>query len=618
MKTEARKILKEYYGYENFREGQEKIIDAICEGKNVLGIMTTGAGKSICYQIPALIFEGLTIIISPLISLMKDQVDSLKLLGINAAYLNSTLTSDEYNKILFKISKKEIKILYISPERLENKYFLNFIKNIKISMLVVDEAHCVSQWGENFRQSYLKIANFTKYISQKNKIQILALTATATPKIKQDIIQKLEIINPFIYVDHFNRDNIFFKVVDNTKYGNENSNNKSEFNIFSKSNDDIEIDSKPFIRDYLSKSSGKSGIIYCSTRKAVEEIYNFLVALNKSVAKYHGGMGKEDRDDNQKKFLDDDVQIMVATNAFGMGINKSNIRFVIHANIPADLESYYQEAGRAGRDGGPAEAILIYNEKDRDVQRYLIEKEAEGKNEKYKEKKFKNFKKMLEYAELTSCYREFILKYFGEKMIRDYCGYCENCKKEKNIKDFSLEAKKIISGVGRAKESLGVSTLANMLIGKADTKMQHKGLDKLSTFGIMRENSQEWIESFINYMISEKYLIQSAGSFPVLKLGEKYKEILEDKLKVIRKNDEKIIFDYYENNLFKELNELRKEIARQENIAPYIIFSDMTLIEMAEKKPQNRWEMLKIKGIGNQKFINYGEKFLQRIKGREL
>ena len=592
MKSEALKILKEYYGYDNFREGQEKIIDAILEKKNVLGIMTTGAGKSVCYQIPALIFEGLSIIISPLISLMKDQVDSLRLIGIEASYLNSTLTSDEYNKILFKIKRGKIKLLYISPERLENKFFLNFIKTIKVSMVVVDEAHCVSQWGENFRRSYLKIADFVKYIAGEGQIQTLAFTATATPKIKVDIIEKLNIVNPFIYVDYFNRDNIYFKVVDNSG---------------------IDKDSKPSIINYLRKHKGKSGIIYCSTRKNVDDIYNYLVSLNRSVTKYHGGMTKEERDKNQKLFLDDDIEIMVATNAFGMGINKSNIRYVIHANIPADLESYYQEAGRAGRDGGPAEAILIYNEKDIAIQRFLMEKENHNKEDENYKKKEKKFNKMLEYAELKTCYREYILKYFGEKMIRNYCGYCENCKKEKNIKDFSLEAKKIISGVGRAKESLGISTLANMLMGKADTKMLNKGLDKISTFGIMREDKQEWIESFINYMISEKYLIQSAGSFPVLKLGKKYKDILNGNIKVIRKENEKIDFDYYENNLFKELNSLRKEISKQENIAPYIIFSDMTLIEMAEKKPRTRWDMLKIKGIGNQKFKSYGARFLERI-----
>ncbi|MDD7410850.1 DNA helicase RecQ [Fusobacterium gastrosuis] len=595
MKAEALRILKEYYGYENFREGQEKIIDAICNHRNVLGIMTTGAGKSICYQIPALIFNGLTLIISPLISLMKDQVDSLRTISIEAEYLNSTLSFEEVNKILFKIYKKKVKILYISPERLENSYFVNYIENIDVSMVVVDEAHCISQWGENFRKSYLKISDFIKFIDKENKILTLAFTATATPRIKNDIVQKLNMQKPFIFTDYFDRDNIYFKVVDNTIY------------------DDDLIDEKSFIKNYLLKNKGKSGIIYCSTRKNVEDIYNYIKnILGKSVTKYHAGLSKEQREQNQQDFLNDNIEIMVATNAFGMGINKSNIRYVIHANIPSDLENYYQEAGRAGRDGAPAEAILIYNKKDISTQRFLIENDS-SKDEEYNRRKLRKFQKMQEYAELQSCYREFILKYFGEKMIRDYCGHCENCKKEKDVKDFSLEAKKIISCVGRTKESLGISTLSNMLVGKADSKMLNKGLDKISTFGIMREESIEWIENFINYMILEKYLVQSAGSFPVLKLGEKYKDILEDRLKIIRKSDEKVNFDYFENDLFKNLIALRKEIANTEKIAPYIVFSDMTLIEMAEKKPLNRWEMLKIKGIGNQKFNNYGEKFLELI-----
>lgn len=596
MRTKALKILKEYYGYENFREGQEKIIDAVLNHRNVLGIMTTGAGKSICYQIPALIFEGLTIIISPLISLMKDQVDSLKTIGVNAEYLNSTLSSSEFNEILFKILRKKVKILYISPERLENKLFINYIKNVDVSMVVVDEAHCISQWGENFRKSYLKISDFIKKIDKNKNILTLAFTATATPRIKNDIVQKLNMSDPFIHTDYFDRDNIYFKVIDNTVYDN-----------------DL-IDEKAFIKNYLLKNRGKSGIIYCSTRKNVEDIYNFIKnSLGKSVTKYHAGLPKEEREKNQQDFLNDDIEIMVATNAFGMGINKSNIRYVIHANIPSDLENYYQEAGRAGRDGAPAEAILIYNKKDISTQRFLIDSDK-SKDDDYNRRLLRKFQKMLEYAELKTCYREFILKYFGEKMIRDYCGYCENCKKEKDIKDFSLEAKKVISCVGRTKESLGISTLSNMLIGKADSKMLNKGLHKISTFGIMRDKSLDWIEHFINYMLLEKYLIQSAGSFPVVKLGDRYKDILEDRLKIIRKSDEKVNFDYFENELFKQLNILRKEIAKTENIAPYIVFSDMTLIEMAEKKPLNRWEMLKIKGVGNQKFSNYGEKFLKLIQ----
>ncbi|PID67117.1 MAG: DNA helicase RecQ [Fusobacteriales bacterium] len=599
MKEEAKKILKEYYGYNNFRSGQEKIISAILDRKNVLGIMTTGAGKSICYQIPALIFEGLTLVVSPLISLMKDQVDSLKTVGIKAAYINSFLEKEDMNKILLQIIKKEIKILYISPERLENRFFVNFIlnNNIDVSMVVVDEAHCVSQWGENFRKSYLQIAKFIKRIDRKNNILTLAFTATATPQIQNDIINKLEIKKPYIHKDYFDRENLYFKVIQ-TLLPDE---------------DDLLNPDKVIIKDYLGKNVGKSGVIYCSTRKNVEEIYNFIKnSLKKNVVKYHGGLSKEEREKNQQDFLNDEVNIMVATNAFGMGINKSNIRFVIHANIPADIESYYQEAGRAGRDGVEAEALLIYNEKDISIQKFLIEKE--NRDEKYKNKKLRKLKKMIEYAELDeNCYREFILKYFGEKMIRDYCGYCENCKGEKNIKDYSIETKKIISCVGRAKESLGISTLCNVLVGRADSKMKNKKLDELSTFGIMSEIEVEWLEDFINYMISEKYLVQTAGSFPVIKLGEKYKDILNDKIKVIRKENEKVIFDYYENNLFKKLNMLRKEIAKAEGIAPYIVFSDLTLIEMAEKVPKTRWEMLKIKGVGNQKFKNYGEKFLSLI-----
>lgn len=595
MKKEALNILKKYFGYDNFREGQEKIIDAIFQKRNVLGIMTTGAGKSICYQIPALLFSGLTIIISPLISLMKDQVDSLKTSGIRAAYLNSTLDNDEYNKILFKISQKKIKILYISPERLENRYFINFIKNIEVSLVVVDEAHCISQWGENFRKSYLNISKFIKSIDKKNNIQTLALTATATPQIKNDIITKLEMDNAFVFTDYFDRDNIYFNVIDNSQL------------------DSDLIDEKSFIKNYLLKNPEKSGIIYCSTRKNVDELFNFVaLTLGKNATKYHAGLTKEEREKNQQDFLNDDKNIMIATNAFGMGINKSNIRFVIHANIPADLESYYQEAGRAGRDGAPSEAILIYNAKDVSTQKFLIDNDF-TQTEEHKSSRYKKLDLMVHYAELKTCYREYILKYFGEKFIRDYCGHCENCKKEKNIKDYSLEAKKIISCVGRTKGNLGVSTLINMLIGKADTKMLTKKLDKISTFGIMREYEPAWIENFINYMIIDKYLVQSAGSFPVLKLGDKYKEILNDKIKILRKTDEKINFDYFENSLFKELNVLRKEIANKEHIAPYIVFSDTTLIEMAEKKPKNRWEMLKIKGVGNQKFNNYGEKFLNII-----
>ena len=586
-------ILKEYFGYDSLRLGQKNIINKILNKEDVLGIMTTGSGKSICYQLPALIFDGLTIVISPLISLMKDQVDALKIISINAEYLNSSLEYDQYKRILNDIVNRKVKILYISPERLENQFFVNFLKKVKISMVVIDEAHCVSQWGDDFRKSYLNIANFRDEISKRNNIVTLALTATATSRVQKDIINKLKIANPFIYTDYINRENIFFQV---HKIGEGKYKSKEEF-----------------INEFILKNKEKSGIIYCSTRKKVEELSFYIEnILNLKALKYHAGLDAKEREKNQEIFLRDDIKIMVATNAFGMGINKSNIRYVVHYNIPKDVESYYQEAGRAGRDGLKSEAILLFDTKDISVQKFLIDQDVLNSKES-KIVKYKRLDQMINYCDTEDCYREYILKYFGEKIIRSYCGNCSNCLDQKDIKDYSIEAKKIISCVGRAKEKIGISTLTNMLIGRADSKMINMGLDKLSTFGIMSDVDHDWLENFIQYMLTEKYILQTAGSYPVVTLGEKYKDILDDKIKVIRKNDEKIHTDYFENELFKRLIDLRKKIADKENVKPYIIFSDITIIEMSEKKPRNRWEMIKINGIGNQKFMRYGELFLEEI-----
>jgi len=530
---------------------------------------------------------------------MKDQVDNLEDRGITSAITINGLLDEIQRKNAFeRLIDGTASLLYISPEQLRSNSIQNALLSRNIDRFVIDEAHCFSSWGHDFRVDYLYIGDFIKNLmkqkSGRNKIAISCFTATAKKQVIDDIRQyfkeKLNLSMQLFSTD-IERENLSYKV------------------LYKETEEEKYIE----LRDIIQAKNCPT-IVYASRTATTEELVQRLNRDGIYAKSFHGQMDVNEKVKNQDDFINNRVQVIVATSAFGMGVDKSDVKLVIHYDISNSLENYVQEAGRAGRDGGPAEAILIYNEKDRDIQRYLMEKEAEGKKDKnYLNKRLKNFNKMLEYTELKTCYREYILKYFGEKMIRNYCGYCENCKKEKNIKDFSLEAKKIISGVGRAKESLGISTLANMLMGKADTKMLNKGLDKISTFGIMREDKQEWIESFINYMISEKYLVQSAGSFPVLKLGEKYKDILNGNIKVIRKEDEKIDFDYYENDLFKELNSLRKEISKQENIAPYIIFSDMTLIEMAEKKPKNRWEMLKIKGIGNQKFKSYGERFLERI-----
>ncbi|MGL4997777.1 MAG: DNA helicase RecQ [Cetobacterium sp.] len=585
MKTKSKELLKTIYGYNHFRKGQDIILDYIISKNDILGVLPTGGGKSICYQIPALLYPNLTIVVSPLISLMKDQVDSLKYVGVRAGFLNSTLNREEYLNIISRIKNRDMKLLYIAPERLNNENFINFIKDIPISILAIDEAHCISQWGHDFRKSYLDIPRFLNKIKQRP--QILALTATATSKVREDIVQKLNLYKPKIYVDGFDRENITFKVKKN-------------------------VLPEAFISEYIKKNSKKSGIIYASTRKEVDNLYSYLLLKKANVGKYHAGLDEKERSEFQEKFLNDDIKIMIATNAFGMGINKSNVRYVIHRNIPKDLESYYQEAGRAGRDGAASEAILLFFEEDVSTQDFLIEQNKNSSLD-LKATKKKKLSRMIEYTSLEGCYREYILKYFGDKRIKNYCGNCGNCKNFKDIKSFTLDAQKVFSCIGRTKESVGISTLTNILIGKIDSKIERKEYFKLSTFNIMSSYKRVELEEFIYYLISENYLEQSAGSFPTLKLTSKAFEVLKNLKTVFRKSNEFITFDYFEDPLFEKLNELRKDIAQKEEVPPYIIFSDLTLIELAETKPKNRWEMLKVRGIGNQKFKNYGDLFLKTI-----
>ncbi|HAS79931.1 MAG TPA: DNA helicase RecQ [Fusobacteriaceae bacterium] len=582
MLKKAEKILFQYFGYKKFRANQEEIISFILDGRNLLGIIPTGSGKSICYQVPALLSPKLTIVISPLISLMKDQVDALKISNIPSAFINSSLSKEEYINIIKQLRRNKLKLLYIAPERLLNAKFVNLLTNLQIGMVAVDEAHCISQWGHDFRKSYLEIPKFIEKLNQD--IQITAFTATATPKVKQDIIELLEMTNPKIFVGGFDRKNLFFKVVKNE-------------------------DPESYLVDYLDLHKKAPGIIYASTRKEVDNLYAYLRLKHFSVGKYHAGLTDKERKDFQDKFITGDIRVMVATNAFGMGIDKSNVRFVIHRNIPKDIESYYQEAGRAGRDGGQAECILMFYPEDIGIQEFFIDMNKDLSTQ-LKKDKLKKLEKMVVYTEIKSCLREYTLKYFGDRRIKNYCGNCSNCLGLKDVENNTVDSQKVLSCIGRSKENVGIRMVLRLLLGETSDKILRKGLDKISTFGIFKGYNKNLLEEFINYLISEGYIDQTAGSYPVLKLNEKSFDVLNGNIKVLRRKNEVVSFDYYENPIFERLNEVRSEIAKKEGIAPYVLLSDVTLMELADKKPTNRWEMLKIKGIGNQKFENYGQYFL--------
>ena len=564
-------ILNKYYGYNSFRKGQYEIISNILRGRDSFCILPTGAGKSICYQIPALMFNGITIVISPLISLMKDQVDNLNSNGINARYINSTQKLEVSDEIIELCKKGEVKLLYIAPEKLENEFFKRKLRLLNISQIAIDEAHCVSMWGHDFRKSYGLIAEFIDNL--RIRPVVTAFTATATEVVRKDVINLLKLRNPYICIGSFDRENLEIKLY-------------------------IEEDKLELVKDIIREREGESGIIYCATRKEVDGLYYYLKDLGYDVLKYHGGLKDSEKEFYQDEFLNENSNVMIATNAFGMGIDKSNIRYIIHFTIPKNIEGYYQEIGRAGRDGLSAKCYLFFNRADIRTLEYLIYTTVQLNR---KEIEIKKLQQMIDFCETKECLRAFILRYFGEQNIREYCTNCSNCLSNDELRDYTIEAQKVLSCVYRSKERYGISVLIDVLRGMVGPKIINDKLNQLSTYGIMKDYSSKFIRDFIKVLIEYGYISLRQGTYSMLQLNEKSYKILKSDLKVVLKleadNEEKVL----NNMLFNKLKLWRRDIAIQEGVKPYIIFSDATLIELCNKLPQNEEELLEIRGMGEKK-----------------
>lgn len=581
--NKAMEILEKYFGYNSFREGQNEIISNILRGRDSLCIMPTGGGKSICYQIPALIFNGITLVISPLISLMKDQVDSINDIGIKAEYINSTQSLDEIKEILKKCYDGDVKLLYIAPERLENEYFNKMLRKLWISQIAIDEAHCVSMWGHDFRKSYRYIAPFIKSLNVRPVVT--AFTATATSEVRKDILELLEFINPYIYLGSFDRENLLICV------------HKEE-------------DKAEFVKDYVRDHEESSGIVYCATRKEVDALYYYLRERGIEAAKYHGGLKDEEKSYYQEEFLKDNFNVMIATNAFGMGIDKSNVRYIIHFTLCKNLESYYQEIGRGGRDGEKTECHLLYNREDIRTLEYLIYTTAGDTRKEIEIRKLQN---MVDFCEYDKCYRNLILNYFGDKKVRPYCNNCSNCLNNEELRDFTVESQMILSCVYRTREMYGISVLVDILRGFKGPKIIQNKLDNLSTYGIMKEYSSKFIRDLIKTLLDLEYVNLKEGTYSMLKLNPRSIRVLKSKEKVICKLSEDIEEKMENKELFNKLRLWRKEKANTLGIKPYIIFSDSTLIELTNKIPKNKEELLNIRGMGEKKFEKYGEEVLRVI-----
>lgn len=608
-------VLKTYFGYDSFREGQEKLIDGILLGQDTLGIMPTGAGKSLCYQVPALMLSGITLVVSPLISLMTDQVMALNQAGVHAAYINSSLTPNQTRLALSYAKAGRYKIIYVAPERLLLDEFIDFASSVDISMVTVDEAHCISQWGQDFRPSYLKILDFIELLPKRPIIS--AFTATATLEVREDIINIMQLDNPNMLVTGFDRQNLKFTVKKpKDKYAE--------------------------VIDYINNHRSETGIIYCQTRKYVEEVCERLNEDGILATRYHAGLSDMERKQNQEDFIYDIKPVMVATNAFGMGIDKSNVRYVIHYNMPKNIENYYQEAGRAGRDGLLSECILLYNGQDVATNQYMIEYVSDNNELDYdslqviKERERNRLKKMTYYCFTNDCLRTYILRYFGEN-AENYCGNCSNCLTQYEQENVSDIARNIIQCMKDSYQRYGVTVILDSLRGSKSQKVLKYSLDKTATYGLCKDITIHKLRNIFNHLLVNEYVYLTDDEYQVAKITDKGMQFInnEEEQIIIKlpkeievrttqktsqapKSKEPMNVSGSMSGMFEALRTLRKEIATKQKVPPYLIFADKTLVDMCDKIPHTKAEMLEVSGVGEKKFEKYGEAFLQAIRSYEI